>query len=112
MNISGGELRSVWRTRKEPKHYSKFAKVSKGGRHWWAITGVKRSSYVPDESDNENDTNHVEKQVKEDKEWFLIDSNADHIPIISSDDDLIHYLSNVQGRGALIFRCYVSTNMT
>jgi hypothetical protein len=83
--------------------------MCKGGRHWWAITGVKRSCHISDESDNENDTNHVvEKQVKEDKEWFLIDSNADHIPIISSDDDLIHYLSNVQGRGALIFRCFVS----
>jgi hypothetical protein len=86
--------------------------MCKGGRHWWAITGVKRSCHISDESDNENDTNHVEKQVKEEKEWFLIDSNLDHIPKISSDDDLIHYLSNVQGRGALIFRCFVSKIMT
>lgn len=86
--------------------------MCKGGRHWWAITGVKRSCHISDATDNENDTIHVEKQMKEDKEWFLIDSNADHIPIISSDDDLIHYLSNVQGRGALIFRCFVSRNVT
>ena len=72
---------------------------------------ARKPNPISDESDNENDTNHVvEKQVKEDKEWFLIDSNADHIPIISSDNDLIHYLSNVQGRGALIFRCFVSKN--
>lgn len=86
--------------------------MCKGGRHWWAITGVKRC-HISEATENENGTNHVvEKQVKEDKEWFLIDSNADHIPIISSDDDLIHYLSNVQGRGALIFRCFASKNMT
>ena len=89
-------------------HIPLIRNICRGGRHWWAITGVKRSCYTSTaSSDNENDTIHEKKQMKEDKEWFLIDSNLDHIPTVSSDDDLIDYLRDVQGRGALIFRCYV-----
>lgn len=84
--------------------------ICRGGRHWWAITGVKRSCYTSDASDNSND-NHAEKEMKDCKEWFLIDSNLNHIPTLSSDDDLMDYLRDVQGQGALIFRCLLANSV-
>lgn len=78
--------------------------LCKGGRHWWAITGVRRSCCLSDASGNENGV-HVKE---EGKEWFLIDSNLNHILTISSDDNLMASLRDVQSRGALIFRCFVN----
>ncbi len=78
--------------------------ICKGGRHWWAITGVKRSCYLSDASNNET-CMHVKGQIEDSGQWHLIDSNLDRIVTMSSDDDLMSTLSDVQSRGALIFSC-------
>ena len=81
--------------------------ICKGGRHWWAITGVKRSCYLSDASNNETSM-HVKEQIENSREWNLIDSNLDHILTMSSDDDLMSTLRDVQSRGALVFCCCVA----
>lgn len=80
--------------------------ICKGGRHWWAITGVKRSCYLSDASSETRV--HVKEQREDRKQWHLIDSNLDHILTMSSDDDLMSTLSDVQSRGALVFCCCVA----
>jgi hypothetical protein len=81
--------------------------LCKGGRHWWAVTGVKRSCFL---SDNVNGF-HVKEQKDYGKEWFLIDSNLNHILTLSSDNDLMDSLTDLQSRGALIFCCSPSPTL-
>lgn len=88
-------------------HIPLIRNICKGGRHWWAITGVKRSCYLLDASNNETHM-HVKEQTEDSRQWHLIDSNLDHILTMSSDDDLMSTLSDVQSRGALVFCCCVA----
>ena len=79
--------------------------ICKGGRHWWAVTGVKRSCCLSDAPENENTLN---EQKEDGEKWFIIDSRLNHIPTLSSEADLLASLRDVQSRGALIFRCFIT----
>eukprot|EP00984_Skeletonema_dohrnii_P031907 scaffold25046_cov107-Skeletonema_dohrnii-CCMP3373.AAC.1 len=88
-------------------HVPIIRNICKGGRHWWTITGVKRSCYLSDSSNNKTCV-RVKEQKEDSKKWYLIDSNLDHIQTLSSDDDLVSILRDMQSRGALIFCCHVA----
>jgi len=88
-------------------HVPIIRNICKGGRHWWTITGVKRSCYLSDSSNNKTCV-RVKEQKEDSKKWYLIDSNLDHIQTLSSDDDLMSILRDMQSRGALIFCCHVT----
>ena len=90
-------------------HVPLIRNICEGGRHWWTITGVKRSCWLSDASiDNETCTHHMNEQKEDSKEWYHIDSNFDHILTMSSADELMSTLRAVQSRGALIFCCCVT----
>ena len=87
-------------------HVPIIRNLCEGGRHWWVITGVKRSCFLAGSSNDETLMQKKEQKVDR-KEWYHIDSNFDHILEMSSADELMSTLRAVQSRGALIFSCSV-----
>lgn len=87
-------------------HVPIIRNLCEGGRHWWVITGVKRSCFLSGASKDETFM-HTKEQKVDNKEWHHIDSNFDHILEMSSADELMSTLRAVQSRGALIFSCSV-----
>ena len=80
------------------------------GRHWYAVSRLRRIQPYNGESNNHMMGMHGDVAAKMDTTvafWYIIDSDQDEVVKLTSDAELEEYLASIQARGGQIFRATI-----